>query len=850
MILGNTSKPLNPIIGAPNSTMGGGLPPSVNCVCGTVPRWRIPPTQGSGRRPRLMPMKTTLLLLLAASGMLGQVVPGRYILELSSDPAAVSAVKQGARFAAREAGFAARRDGVRRGQAAARVAVAARGGKVLESMDTVINALIVTIPDARANELLQIPGALKLHPVHLVKPLLSHALPLHKVPDAWSTLPLGQNSAGAGIKIGMIDTGVDVNNPAFSDPLPALAGFPKALTAGDLRFTNAKIVVAKNYTTLLPDGGDPDANDRDGHGTGTALAAAGGTASTPYGPVTGVAPKAYIGSYKVLDANGGTSDVIAKAIDDAVADGMDVINLSLGAYVTSYSDIAPTAVGIAAIEAATNAGVVVTVSAGNSGPGAGSIGDYASAPDAISLGAIMNDRVLGYAITAGGAAPEEAFVGSGPDPGQVVSGPLFDVTALDASGLACSPLPSGSVAGQVVLVLRGVCPFADKLNDVAAGGAAAAIVYNSATGASFQTILASVGTATLPAMFVDPSQGADLKAQLAANPGVSAALDFTGATAFAARPDLTGFSSRGPSIGSAMKPDLVAVGEEIVTGAQNSFSSGESYSPSGFIVTAGTSFSAPLAAGAAAVLKAARPGLTVQQYRSLLINGASPATAAPNVQATVQQAGAGMLNLATAIGATVAAYPTSLNFGTGAGSVNNTLQLTLSNLGTAGDTFTIQAVPTGNSPAPALSVGSVQLDPNASQQIPVTLSASDLAPGEYQGYLQVTGTANSNGATIPYPGSDPAGITVIYQDNSDPARSLSRQAVVFRVVDVAGLPYAGAATPQVAITSGTGTGSIRATYSAGDIPGTYAADIRTGTSSMELSITVGGVTATVVIPVF
>jgi subtilisin family serine protease len=98
------------------------------------------------------------------------------------------------------------------------------------------------------------------------------------------------------------------------------------------------------------------------------------------------------------------------------------------------------------------------------------------------------------------------------------------------------------------------------------------------------------------------------------------ALDFTGATPFPARTDLSDFSSRGPSVGSALKPDLVAVGEEIVTGAQNSFSDGESYSASGFIDTAGTSFSTPLAAGAAAVLKAARPGLSVGQYRSLLIN--------------------------------------------------------------------------------------------------------------------------------------------------------------------------------------------------------------------------------------
>jgi minor extracellular serine protease Vpr len=803
-------------------------------------------------------MKTTARLLIAASclfgqAMYGQVVPGRYILQLAGDPAAVSAAKQGSRFAAREANFAARRAGVRQGQAAARAAVAARGGTVLASMDTVINALIVTIPDARANQLLQIPGALQLHPVHQVKALLSHALPLHKVPDAWAMLPLGQNSAGAGIKIGMIDTGVDVNNPAFSDPLPPVAGFPRVRTAGDVQFTNAKIIVARNYTPLLPDGGDPDANDRDGHGTGTALAAAGGTASTPFGTITGVAPKAYIGSYKALDANGGTSDVIAKAIDDAVADGMDVINLSLGAYVTSYSDIAPTEVGIAAIEAATNAGVVVTVSAGNAGPGAGSLGDYASAPDAIALGAIMNDRALGYAVTADGGAPEEAFPGSGPNPGQVIAGPLFDVTTLDASGLACSPLPSGSVAGQVVLVLRGTCAFADKLNDVAAGGALAAIVYNSATGASFQTIVASVGTATLPAMFMDQAQGGDLLAQLAANPGVSVALDFRGATAFATRPDLTSFTSRGPSIGSAMKPDLVAVGDQIVTGAQNSFPNGESYSPSGFINTAGTSFSAPLAAGAAAVLKAARPGLTVQQYRSLLINGAGPAMAAPNVQATVQQAGAGVLNLAAAVSGTVAAYPTSLNFGTGAGTVNNTLQLTLWNLGSAGDTFTVQAVPPGANPAPQLPTSSVALDANGSQQIAVTLSGSGLAPGEYQGYLQVTGTANSSAATVPYwfavPGSDPAGITVIHQDNSDPAGSASTRAVVFRVVDVAGLPYTGSAAPRISVTSGTDTGSIRATYRFGDIPGTYATDIRTGASTMELAITVGGVSTTVVIPV-
>ena len=794
-------------------------------------------------------MKSIFVLLFSASVTFAQVVPGRYVVELAGDAAAVAA-QQGARPGGRIATtlMAAHRTAVRQLQASARTAVAAHGGTVIESLDTVFNGLIVNIPDARAAELLQIPGAVKLHAVRRVQHMLNHALPLHKVPDAWSLLPLGQNGAGAGIKIGMIDSGVDVNNPAFSDLLPPVDGFPKVLYASDSRFTNAKVIVAKNYTKLLPDGGEPDANDRDGHGTGTSVVAAGGAASTPYGPITGVAPKAYIGNYKVLDANGGTSDVVAKAIDDAVADGMDVLNISLGSYVTSYSDIAADDVGQAAIARATRAGVIVVVAAGNTGPGAGTIGDLASAPDAITLGAIHNDRSLGNAITIDGVAPYVAFPGNGPDPGRVISGTLFDVTGVDSSSLACSPLPSGSVAGKIVLVLRGACPFADKLNDVAAGGALAVIVYNNPGGNTFsRSNGASVGTSTLPAMFVNQSEGAGLKARVAQDSGIQVALDFRGVTAFAARTDVSSFSSRGPSVGSALKPDLAAVGEEIVTGAQNSYTSGESFSTSGFIDTAGTSFSTPLAAGAAAVLKGARPGLTVAQYRSLLINGAATATAREGVAATMSQAGAGILNLAAAVGGTVAANPTALSFGAGA-TLHSTVQLSLSNIGSAADTYTFQAVPTGNDPAPSIGAGTVSLDPGAIRQVPVTLDASGLTPGEYSGYLLVSGTASA--ARIPYwfaiPGAEPAGISILYQDFFDSPRSSSSQAVVFRVTDAAGLPYTGSLRPQYALS---GAGSVRRLYGVGDIPGTYAVDIRTGTSSMELSFTIGEVSESVTIPV-
>ena len=124
-------------------------------------------------------MKTILFLMLSASATFAQVVPGRYILELSGDPAAVAAVQRGERPGARATAMAARRTTVRQVQASARTAVAGRGGTVIESMDTVFNGLIVNIPHARAAELLQIPGTVKLHAVRRVQPLLNHALPLH-----------------------------------------------------------------------------------------------------------------------------------------------------------------------------------------------------------------------------------------------------------------------------------------------------------------------------------------------------------------------------------------------------------------------------------------------------------------------------------------------------------------------------------------------------------------------------------------------------------------------------------------------------------------------------------------------
>jgi len=131
------------------------------------------------------------------------------------------------------------------------------------------------------------------------------------------------------------------------------------------------------------------------------------------------------------------------------------------------------------------------------------------------------------------------------------------------------------------------------------------------------------------------------------------------------------------------------------------------------------------------------------------------------------------------------------------------------------------------------------------------VNAFGLAPGEYQGYLQVSAPRLRAWRRFRIGSRSPVplrrGLRCSYRDSYDSARTVSYGAVVFRIVDIAGLPYTGSLTPQIAMT--TGGGSIRSAYHAGDIPGTYAVDIRAGTSTMQLNISIAGMTQTVLIGV-
>ncbi|MGI8741308.1 MAG: S8 family serine peptidase [Bryobacteraceae bacterium] len=665
---------------------------------------------------------------------------------------------------------------------------------------------------------------------------LDHALPIHQVPAAWNLIG-GSGNAGLGSKIGIIDTGIDSSHPSFQDrSLAVPQGFPLVTNTSDLAYTNNKIIVARSYTDS---GSAPAAKDIEGHGTRVAMVAAGLTSTGPYGPITGVAPKAFLGSYKVFPdpSSGAPTDLIIKAIDDAVADGMDVLNLSLG--LLAGVEPLDKDIVVQTVERAFAAGKIVTIAAGNDGPDPITIGTPGTAPHAISVGNMWNDRIFAGSVQIGNAAPALAIPGNGPAPGSPVTAPIVDVAQFDPTGLACQPLPSASLSGATALILRGVCNFDVKINNAQQAGASAALIYTDQ--ARPDPINMDVAGATLPAAMVGYQTGTDIKQQLVSGT-VTATLVFTVGPVAVASNRLSGRTSVGPNIDYGIKPDLVAVGTSIYTAKP--FANDGSASD-GYVVESGTSFSSPMVAGAAALLKAARPGLTAAQYRSLLINSASALNSDNPVG--VQQAGAGVLNMLDALQNTATAVPSSLSFGIGSGTVDQTKTLTITNAGSTSDTFSITPLPLGAGPAPVVSSNTVQLAPGQSQDLAVQFTNSGLQPGAYQGYVQIQGTQSQFMARVPYwygRGSEiPAHLTILNAPTHGATRS--QQLIVFRITDSEGVPVT--QTPSVTITDGGGT--VLDTQSVDDqLPGAGGTLVRLGrTSSNTIHIELSGISKDVTI---
>ena len=775
-----------------------------------------------------------LFLLVAAFATIplrAQTKTDHYIVELSDAPAAehFRTRPHGMRPAVAE--LAAHRETVRRGQSGVRNRVEREGATVHDSVQVVANALIVSVPAGNVDALSKLPGVKRVFKARQFKPLLDHAAVVHAIDQVWAQL--GIDHAGEGIKIGILDTGIDNGHPGFqSASLQPPPGFPKTGSGTDAPFTNNKVIVARSYVNLL-DSQDVDysARDRMGHGTATSMAAAGVRNTGSLGSISGMAPAAFVGNYKIFGTptyNDYSNDAaILKAFDDAVSDGMDVISMSVGSLLASrLADDAE----VAAVERAASLGVIVVLSAGNGSAdrrifSPNSISSPGTAPSAITVGASMNERDFSSAATLADGTQFESFnSATSPNSGQITA-PLTDVAQIDGNGQACQALPAGRLTGRIAFILRGNCNFDVKLDNAQQAGAVGALVYTYQTDPDPFTM--GTQTSKLGGQMVGYDDGIKIKSALAQNQDLMITLSFPRVPVAVNPYRVALFSSRGPNVDNGIKPDLLAVGSSVYTATQSYDANGEMFAASGYTLVDGTSFSAPITAGAAAVLKSARPGLTVSQYRSLLINSATAFPASPSVQSS----GAGELNLSRAMASSIAVSPVSLSFGAGGGDLQTSRSLTLANVGTSSDTYTITVSPRADGVTPKVDNGTLAIANGASSQLNVSFSGSGLAPGAYEGFLNIT-SANSGFEThVPYwyavSSNVPRNITILdYQQTPVRANSLQQDAILFRVTDGAGLPLANI-TPTATATAGGGSVLGVNNYNS-DVPGLFSLDIRMG----------------------
>ena len=678
---------------------------------------------------------TRLCLFLFGSALLfGQVVPNLYIVELTEEGRSTRTVRRAAQDRLE------RRMGTRH--------------RVRGRVETVGNAMVVESTDRAALE--TTAGVRRVTPVVRAHTNLDRALKSHGITQTWERLA-DPSRAGAGIKIGIIDTGVDANHPGFqAEDLNAPEGFPKASSDSFLKATNGKVIVQRSYDGL---NGTPESIvDGAGHGTAVAMVAAGGRVKSPFGELVGAAPGAWIGAYRVFGGVTGeeaNSASFLRALDDAVADGMDVVNISLGFSPPYREDVDPIS---DAVKRAVAMGVMVVKAAGNEGPDVASVDSPAVAGFGISVGSILNERTLGQGVRLEGMGDVFAVASTGPRPAAPIRGKLVDVSGVDPSGLACNALAGESLRGAVALILRGTCTFNVKLKNAEAAGAIGAVVYTHALDPNPFTM--ALDDALLPALMVSFESGKVLKQAVAEMPESMVTMTFSNTVAFelSSQP-LSSFSSRGPTLEGRISPDLVAVGQYIVTAAGTTEPRGAVFNASGYTVTQGTSFSAPLVAGAYAVLKHARPGLTAGQYRSLLINGSSAFLAGRSPQVI----GAGKLDLLHSATAPLTFQPAVLNLGAGGSPGPGSRTVTVAHLGGEAGRYTV-TVEVGKGVKPTVEPAEFDLAPGRTTTIQLNW-AGEFVAGENFGQLLVGGTEGQRALRIPYwfgvPGTQAANITFL-----------------------------------------------------------------------------------------
>lgn len=572
--------------------------------------------------------------------------------------------------------------------------------QVTHRYKVVFNGFAAMLTDAQVKALKSDPGVASIS-ADEARTLDTNYTPgflgLDKLPGGlWNQQPGGKAKAGDGVIIGIVDGGIWPENKAFADRVDA-NGEPTFDASGDLAFVGApagwagtcqtgegftashcnnKLIGARYFNAAFMQSGrtmhwSDFISPRDsvngptgkgGHGTHTASTAGGngGVAATINGvamnKVSGIAPHARIAAYKVcwtfLDPTNpdgtGTrnscfnSDSVA-AIDQAVMDGVHVINYSISGSQTSVVD----PVELAFFGAA-DANVFVAASAGNSGPG-NQVAHLS--PWITTVGASTHNRLNGASVTTGAGS---TYVGGSLNTNALTNVPAIAArdaglvpfaslsaadklarrlcyTAADRAsfgGSAAAALDASLVSGKIVVCERGNNARTDK-----------SVAVSAASGAGM--VLVDTGTAmiaeyhVIPTVHVNAVDGAALLSYVQGTQAPTLSLSaWSAQTGATPAPVMAGFSSRGPNKGYAniLKPDLTAPGVDIIAGVtpvqdqaqRDGIANGSLVPGSAWSAYNGTSMSSPHVAGLAALLKQLHPGWSPAAIKSALMTTAMP----------------------------------------------------------------------------------------------------------------------------------------------------------------------------------------------------------------------------------
>lgn len=499
---------------------------------------------------------------------------------------------------------------------------------------TVYGGISAMIPANAVETVLAIPGAVAVQRNDLRQPLTDASPEFVNAPPVYDELGTTPN-AGEGLILGNIDTGLWPEHPSFDDQgnLPSPGGPDRECNFGDNPLT-PEIDVFECQNKLI--GGDvflddyfmfprppetfPDtARDSNGHGTHTSSTSAGNVLDeaevfgVDRGPIQGLAPGASVIEYKVCGLQGCSAFDSAAAVQQAILDGVDAINFSISGGTNPFTD----PVELAFLDAYA-AGVFVSASAGNEGPGAGTANHLSPWVTSVAASTQTREFATTLSLTADNGDPftvDGASITAG-------AGPLPVVLAEDVPGYTdplCGEDPDpGVFEGLIVACQRGTQARVWKSFQVNQGGGAGMVLYNPAL-ADIETDSHWVPTIHLP-------DGTEFVAFMNSHTGVTGSFD-AGEPRDGQGDVMAAFSSRGPA-GLFLKPDVTAPGVQILAGATpapDAPTPEEGGNPPGelFQAIAGTSMSSPHVAGAALLLKAVHPDWNPGQIKSALMTTAT-----------------------------------------------------------------------------------------------------------------------------------------------------------------------------------------------------------------------------------